>query len=87
MQNVTRRLALGFNGFCYRQTTNDLQSGLTYLDGKRGRNFAFGPEIRYHFDHYAMILKHEKDFLTENRPIGNSFWFQLGIPIGSPHHE
>jgi hypothetical protein len=87
MQNVTKRLALGFNGYYYQQLTNDLQNGLAYLGGDRGRNLAFGPEIRYHFDHYAMILKYQKDFLTENRPVGNSFWFQVGIPIGSPHHD
>ena len=88
MQNVTKRLALGFNGYYYyQQTTNDRQNGLTYLDGNRGGNVAFGPEIRYHLSHYSMILKYEKDFLTENRPVGNAFWLQVGIPIGSPHHD
>jgi hypothetical protein len=87
MQNVNKRLALGFNGYYYQQLSNDLQNGLAYLGGNRGRNFAFGPEIRYHFDHCAMILKYEKDFLTENRPVGNSLWLQFGVPIGSPHHD
>jgi hypothetical protein len=81
MQNITKRLAIGGNGYFYKQTTNDLQNGLMYLDGNRGRNFAFGPEIRYHFNHYAMILKYEKDFLTENRPVGSALWLQLGIPL------
>jgi hypothetical protein len=87
MQNVTKRLALGFNGYLYQQATNDTQNGLSYADGNRGRNFAFGPEIRYHFSHYSMILKYEKDFLTENRPVGNALWLQIGVPIGGPHHD
>ena len=87
MQNVTKRLALGFNGYYHHQLTDDMQNGLTYLDGNRLRNLSFGPEIRYHFDHYAMILKYEKDFLTENAPVGNALWFQVGIPIGGPHHD
>ena len=87
MQNVTKRLAVGFNGYLYRQLTDDMQNGVRYLDGNRGRNFAFGPEIRYHFDHYAMILKFQKDFLAENRPVGNSFWLQVGVPIGGAHHD
>jgi len=57
MQNVTKNLALGGNGYFYKQATNDLQNGLMFLDGNRGRNLAFGPEIRYHFSHYSMILK------------------------------
>jgi hypothetical protein len=87
MQNITKRLAVGFNGYFYQQATDDLKNGLAYLGGNRARNLAFGPEIRYHFSHYAMILKYEKDFLTENKPVGNSFWLQIGIPIGSPHHD
>jgi hypothetical protein len=82
MQNITRHLAIGGNGYFYKQTTNDLQNGAMYLDGNRGRNVAFGPEIRYHFNHYAMILKYEKDFLTENRTVGSALWLQFGIPLG-----
>ncbi len=37
MQNLTKRLAIGGNGYFYKQTTNDLQNGLMYLDGNRGR--------------------------------------------------
>ena len=55
--------------------------------GNQGRNVTFGPEIRYHFNHYAMILKWQKDFLTENRPAGNSLWLQFGVPLGHPHQD
>lgn len=81
MRSVTKSLAVGVNGFYYQQTTNDTVSGLEYLDGNRGRTVQFGPEIRYHFKHYAAALKYEKDFLTANRPAGNSLWLQFGIPL------
>jgi len=87
MQKVARRLALGFNGCYLQQLGNDRLDGLVYGGGNRVRNFAVGPEIRYHFDHYAMTLKYQKDFLTENRPVGNAFWFQVGVPIGSTHRD
>lgn len=82
MMNLTKNLAVGGNGYLYQQTTDDQQNGLMYLDGNRARNFAFGPEIRYHFKHYAMILKYQKDFLAENHTVGNSLWLQVGMPIG-----
>jgi hypothetical protein len=85
MQNVTKRLAIGGNGYFYKQTTNDLQNGLMYLDGNRGRDLGFGPEIRYHFNHYSMILKYQKDFLAQNRTVGSALWLQLGFPLGRPH--
>jgi len=87
MQNVTKRLAIGGNGYFYKQTTNDLENGLMYLDGNRGRNVVFGPQIRYHFNRFAMILKYQKDFLTQNRPVGNEFWIEFGVPLGHPHHD
>ena len=82
MQNVTRNLAIGGNGYFYKQTTNDLQNGSMYLDGSRGRNLAVGPEIRYHTHHLVLIMKYQKDLLTLNRPVGNGIWFELGVPVG-----
>lgn len=85
MQNVTKRLAIGGNGFFYQQATPDRQDGLSL--GNQGRDFAFGPEIRYHFAHYSMILKWQKEFLVENRTVGNALWLQVGVPLGHPHHD
>jgi hypothetical protein len=84
MHNITKRLAAGGNGYYYQQTTDDRQNGASYLDGNHGRNVAFGPEIRYHFTHFVLALKYQKDFLAENRPVGNSIWLQLGVPLGHP---
>jgi hypothetical protein len=85
MQNLTKNLAVGGNGYLYKQTTADAQNGL--MLGNEGRNVAFGPEIRYHFRHCSTILKYEKDFLTENRTVGSALWLQIGVPLGQPHHD
>lgn len=85
MKRIGKHWVFGGNGFWYRQMTNDLQNGSVFGDGNRGRDLAIGPEIQYHVSKYAFILKYEKDTLVENRPIGNSFWVQFGMPIGRPH--
>jgi len=83
MQNITKKLAVGVNGFYYQQTTPDRQYGIAV--GNQGRDMAFGPEIRYHMGKMALIAKYQRDALVENRPVGNSFWLQLGLPIGKGH--
>jgi len=85
MKKISRHLAVGVNGFWYKQVTDDRQNGLTVGDGNRGRDFAFGPEIKFHLGKYALIAKYEKDMLVQNRPIGNAFWLQFGVPLGHPH--
>ncbi len=87
MRNITRAVAVGGNGFYYRQTADDLQNGIAYLDGNRGRNLAFGPEVRCHLKHLSVILKWHKDFLTQNRASGNALWLQFGVPLGGHHAE
>ena len=84
MQSVTKKLAIGANGDYYQQTTDDLQNGLV-LSGTRARSVMVGPEIRYHLGRTELILKYQKETLAQNKPCGNSFWFQIGLPLG--HHE
>ena len=81
MVNVTKKLAVGANGYLYQQATNDLHNGAIYLAGNRGRDFAIGPEIRYHLGHVALIAKYQRDSVVQNRPCGNAFWIELGVPI------
>ena len=57
MHHVTKRLAAGANGFYYQQTSDDRQNGTIYQDGNRGRNLAFGPELRCQVSHYVFVLK------------------------------
>jgi hypothetical protein len=85
MQNISKSVAIGLNGFFYQQTTNDLQNGRMAGDGHRGRDMAFGPEIRCHAGHVGLVAKYQRDMLVQNRPVGNSFWLQVGVPLGRPH--
>jgi len=85
MIRITRNLTVGGNGFWYKQVSNDFQNGLIVGDGNRGRDFAYGPEIKYHIGRSALVLKYEKDMFVQNRPIGNAFWLQLGIPLWREH--
>jgi len=81
MQNLSKKLSVGVNGYYYRQTTDDRQNGMLVEDGNRGRAFAAGPEIQYHFGEVALILKYQKEAWVQNRTAGNSFWFQIGVPL------
>ncbi len=84
MRNVTKKFAAGLNGDYYQQIHDDRQNGLI-LAGTRARSVTFGPEFKYHLGRTAMILKYEKEMLVENKPRGNSFWLQIGVPLG--HRE
>ena len=87
MLNVTRKLAVGANGYLYKQTTGDLQNGVALASGQMGRDFAVGPEIRYHVGPMALIAKYQRDTLVQNRPCGSAFWIELGIPLGHPKEK
>jgi hypothetical protein len=84
MRRVTKKLSLGANGDYYQQTSNDLQND-NQLTGSRARSVTIGPEFKYHLPHAALILKYQKEMLAENKTCGNSFWLQVGVPLG--HHE
>jgi hypothetical protein len=80
MRAVSKKAALGINGYLYQQTTDDQQNGVSAAN--RGRNLAIGPEFRYFLaGHKAIAFKYTRDTLTEDKPRGNSFWFQFGMPI------
>jgi hypothetical protein len=83
MHNVTKKLALGVNGYFYQQVSDDMLNGMDA--GNRGRAFMIGPEIRYHMGRVAGILKYQKEMAVENQPRGNAFWCQFGVPLW--HHQ
>ncbi len=85
MQNITKKIAIGGNGYYYQQTTNDVQNGLVTADGNRGRDVTVGPEIRAQVGRAVLIAKYQKDTLVRNRTIGSGFWIELGVPIGHGH--
>jgi hypothetical protein len=82
MRQITPRTVVGVNGYVYKQTTNDTQNGLIVGTGNRGRDFAIGPELRIPVGkHSVLALKYFRDTLVLNRPQGNAFWFEMGVPL------
>jgi hypothetical protein len=54
MVAVSKRIAIGVNGFYYQQTTDDRPNGVRVKRyGLRGRDFAIGPEVR--IGHYVQV--------------------------------
>lgn len=64
--------ALGIGGYWFRQTTGDRKNGIDI--GNRGTAFAAGPAVKYDFNGMSLIAKWQHEFVTENRPQGDSFW-------------
>jgi len=88
MHAVTRKVAIGLNGYFYKQATDDLLNNVIYNDGNRGRSLAIGPEIRFNvIREGAVAVKYLHDTLVQNRAPTNAVWFQLGIPIHFGHKE
>jgi hypothetical protein len=84
---IFKKVAAGFNGYFYRQTTNDYLKGAVFQDGLRGRDLAVGPQLRFPLGkHGGFAVKYYRDTLVENKPRGNAFWFQMSLPIGKSAH-
>jgi hypothetical protein len=57
-------------------------NGTAVAGGNRGRDLAIGPQARVFFgEHSGFAFKYYRDTLVQNKPRGNAFWFQLGVPI------
>jgi hypothetical protein len=82
MKAVYKKASIGVNGYLYKQTTDDQLNGAAIAGGNRGRDLAIGPQLRVFFGaHSAFAFKYYRDTLVENKPRGNAFWFQLGVPL------
>jgi hypothetical protein len=80
---ITKKIAVGFNGYLYKQTTNDTLKGAAFDGGFRGRDLAVGPQVRCPLGkHGGFALKYYRDTLVQNKPRGNAFWFQFSVPLG-----
>jgi len=80
---ISRKVAAGFNGYFYRQTTDDYLKGVVFQGGFRGRDLAVGPQLRFPLgEHGGFAVKYYRDTLVESKPRGNAFWFQLSVPVG-----
>jgi len=79
---MTPALQIGFNGYLYRQVTDDVVNGAVAADGNRGRALAIGPFIRYHPSRdWGIALKWQHEYLVENRASGNRFFLQFTLKI------
>ncbi len=88
MHNVVRKVAVGVNGFYFKQTTDDKENGALYNNGNRGRDLGIGPEVRFNLiAHGGFAVKYLRDTLVENRAPTNAFWFQIAVPITVGHKE
>ena len=97
-QRIPRHdMSVGLAGYYYLQTTSDSQFGAaavsTNADGSkslgyRGRVLDLGPQVTFPWGkHGAIIVKWDHDMLVQNKPRGNAFWFQFGIPFSYLHHS
>ena len=80
---VTPNLAVGINGYAYRQTTDDVQGGKSVNgNGNRGKVNAIGPYVSYNVtQRLAVIAKIQSEFGARNRPQGTRVWLQARIPF------
>jgi hypothetical protein len=84
MQEISKKLAVGVNGYLYQQTTDDKQLGAIISNGFRGRDLAVGPQLRFKLGaHSGFAVKYQRDTWVQNKPRGNAFWFQIGVPLSS----
>jgi hypothetical protein len=85
------RMSVGLTGYFYKQTTNDTLHGVpvvttnadgTECVGYKGRTLALGPQVTFPLGkHGALVVKWDHDMLVQNKPRGNAFWFQFGVPL------
>lgn len=88
MHGIHKKVAIGVNGFLYKQTTDDLMNNLVYNGGNRGRDLGIGPEVRFNLiSHGGFAVKYLHDTLVQNKPPTNAFWFQMAVPISVGHRE
>lgn len=80
-ESISKKMALGLNGFIYQQTTDDKENVASFLDGNRGRDLGIGPQLRINLPHGGMAFKYLRDTMVENKPKGNAFWFQIAVPF------
>ncbi len=88
----TPALTLGIQGYCFRQTSDDLLNGepTSAANGKlvgtgignRGSANSTGPFLGYRASpQFGLTAKLQRDFDVENRPVFTRFWLQALLPF------
>lgn len=88
--------SIGAIGYFYQQTTNDTVSGKAVVTtnadgttslGNRGRELDLGLQATLPIAKLGgMAFKWERDALVQNKPRGNTLWFQFAVPFSYVHH-
>ena len=81
-QNVTKRLALGFQGYLLKQVRDDTIHGVTVGDGNRSQALGLGPQVRLAVGNGVLAFKYFRETEARYHPVGNGYWFEFGVPIG-----
>jgi hypothetical protein len=71
--------SLAVGGFYYKQVTDDEVNGIE-IDN-RGQSLAIGPQVMYSGDGWSANAKWHHETHVKNRPVGDSYWIKLIIPI------
>jgi hypothetical protein len=80
-QNITKRLAVGYQHYLVKQVKDDTIHGVRVGDGFRTQALGVGPEIRYAIGSGVIAFKYFHDTDARNHPVSNGFWFEMGVPI------
>jgi hypothetical protein len=80
-QNVSKTVAVGFQGFLLKQVRDDTIHGVRAGDGNRCQALGLGPQVRIAVAKGVIAFKYFRDTQVRYHPVGNGYWFEFGIPI------
>ena len=80
-QNVSKRMAIGFQGYLLKQVRDDTINGVRVGDGFRTQALGIGPQLRYAVGKGVIAFKYFRDTEVRDHPVGNGFWFECGFPF------
>lgn len=82
-QNVSKKVAVGFQGYLLKQVTDDSVKGVSVgYNGNRTQALGLGPEIRVAIPKALIAFKYFRETNVRYHPVGNAFWFEFGVPLG-----
>jgi hypothetical protein len=80
-QNVSKKVAVGFQGYLLKQVRDDTIGGVSVGDGNRSQALGVGPQLRIEIAKGVIAFKYFHETEVRYHPIANSFWFEFGFPI------
>jgi hypothetical protein len=80
-QNVSKKMAIGLQGYLVKQVRDDTINGFKAGDGNRTQALGLGPQLRYAVGKGVISFKYFRDTEARYHVVGNGFWFECGFPI------